>query len=630
MSSPATRLLPRVVGTELGFSLGSAGLIGLLAPHFLLLSGQVALQGATALALGAALGGVAGSLYCWLRLLRFRYLLRALAVGSTAMDSRELHQLSDEPKLAIASWLVPSGVGIVAATIVLRPPIIDLTTGITLCLLGSVITAAASLPLFVLLRAACLAAVELAPHDIMQEVLEAAEQKQRIGQRISRRMLAAVMTPVVVLAIGAALIVNAHVRRADERNREETARVFVRSALETGRSVVALAGADAAVEEGKALGFTARLSSQSKDYQVTRGDDGLVTVRAPLDSGSAEVQFSGSTVGFLSLSSIVVALLAAAVAGFLGAKLGTTLALDLRAATRNLRELGTDVVVSGDTMGTRILRSARFELIARLGRAIERLAQRFRVFAKAQERAIEARKAAARMRGLFFASVSHDLKSPLNAILGFTELVRKSENVTPGQAESLDLIERRGRELLALIETILDAARVEAGQLKLVLDPTDVTTLLNVAAQKARDLAADRDAPVLIEMSAGMPSVSIDRVRMPQALATLIAHALRTTDAAMVRLLVSLEGERLIRIEIELATQHFNPSRMEAMLDPNRDPGVSEHRGLALGLRLARAVTELHGGQVRVVRRGTTGGAFSVVLPVSRTPARSVTLSPLS
>src|SRR5690606_21687672 len=214
----------------------------------------------------------------------------------------------------------------------------------------------------------------------------------------------------------------------------------------------------------------ARLSDEPAEYVVTRGDDGVVNLHAPLESGSAEVRFHGSTVSFLSWQFLVVALIATGLAGFLGTALGATLARDLQGATRNVRELGTDAVLSGST---RILRSARFRVVAELGRAIDRLALRFRVFATAQERAIEARKAAARMRGLFFASVSHDLKAPLNAILGFTELARRMENVTPGQAESLDLIERRGRELLALIETILDAARVEAGQLTLVLDSTD-------------------------------------------------------------------------------------------------------------------------------------------------------------
>jgi signal transduction histidine kinase len=221
------------------------------------------------------------------------------------------------------------------------------------------------------------------------------------------------------------------------------------------------------------------------------------------------------------------------------------------------------------------------------------------------------------MRGLFFASVSHDLKSPLNAILGFTDLVRRTEDITPGQAESLDFIQRRGRELLALIETILDAARVEAGQLKLVLDRTDGGTLLNLAAQKARDLAPDSDRPVVAEITGEAPLLRIDPVRMPQALATLIAHALRTTEAPSVRLLASVENDRL-RIEIDLASPEFDALRLEAMLDPNRDPGVSEHRGLALGLRLARAVTELHGGKVEVTKKGKGGGAFAVTLPVTR------------
>jgi signal transduction histidine kinase len=432
-------------------------------------------------------------------------------------------------------------------------------------------------------------------------------------------MLAAVTTPVVFLAIGAALIVNAHVRRADERDREETARVFARAALEAGPGVVALAGIDAALDAGRVLGFSAQRSNLPSGYSVTRGDDGVVSLRAPLDSGGVEVRFSGSTIGFLSLSSTIITLIAAALATVLGAELGTSLVNDLRNATRNVGALGTEVVVSGLTSGARIVRTARFRVIARLGLAVERLAQRFHVFAKAQERAIEARKAAARMRGLFFASVSHDLKSPLNAILGFTELVRKSEVLTPGQLENLNVIDYRGRELLALIETILDAARVEAGQLKLVLDATDVPTLLNESTQKGRDLAADYEKPVVIEAAAGLPDLRVDRVRMPRAISTLVAHALRTTEAPTVRLSASVERGYLVRIEVELMDSRFSPSRLEAMLDPNRDPGASEHRGLSLGLRLARAVTELHGGAIEVSKKAQ-GGALSVLLPFRAPP----------
>src|SRR5690606_5747372 len=109
---------------------------------------------------------------------------------------------------------------------------------------------------------------------------------------------------------------------------------------------------------------------------------------------------------------------------------------------------------------TGVLRPPRLRLIAELAGAIDALTVRFGVFAQAQEGAIRARSTAVRARGLFFASVSHDLKSPLNSILGFIQLV-SMQPLSQGQQESVEAIETRARELPALIETILDAARVE-------------------------------------------------------------------------------------------------------------------------------------------------------------------------
>src|SRR6185437_10325246 len=147
--------------------------------------------------------------------------------------------------------------------------------------------------------------------------------------------------------------------------------------------------------------------------------------------------------------------LAVLLAALLGALFGRVLASDLEQATRSVRLLGTESVLRG---GTQIARPARFSMVGELGRAIEELTARFRVFAEAQEKALDARAAAHRMRSLLFASVSHDLKSPLNAVLGFAELVGQGL-LTDAQRESLELIQKRGRELLGLIETILDAAR---------------------------------------------------------------------------------------------------------------------------------------------------------------------------
>jgi signal transduction histidine kinase len=432
-----------------------------------------------------------------------------------------------------------------------------------------------------------------------------------IAQRVPRRLVAAVTTPVVFLVFGCALIVSSHLRRADERSREETARVLARAALELRPGVVSGAGLEGAIAQGKALGFSAAVRMQPDGYRVERGDDGIVTVVTPLDDGSAQVRFEGSVVGALSASFVLVALLGTGIAAGLGIALGQALGQDLRAATKDVRELGTDAVLSG---GTHVVREARFRVVARLGLAIERLAARFRVFAKAQERAISARKAAARMRGLFFASVSHDLKSPLNAILGFTELVRKGEELSAGQSESLSLIDRRGRELLALIETILDAARVDAGQLSLVVDQCDVRTLFAEAVAKGRDLGGDRGVEILSDISMSVTTVRVDRVRMPRALATFIGHAVRVSELAAVHVQVVPEGDG-VRFDVEVPGSRVDPQKLEALLDPSPALGPSEHRGLALGLRLARSVVELHGGSVTVSALRGQGAVFSVLLP---------------
>jgi signal transduction histidine kinase len=617
MTRTALRLVSRIIGFMALCSLFASLVIVGLAQHLLLLSGKLAREGAFALGAGIMGGGAVAILLSVLWLRRHRYLLRALAVGSRAVDTYELYELSDEPRRLITLWTFLSSGGALLS-VPLRPSRIDFTTGVTLGLLGIVIVSTAALPLFMLIRSTIGRALELAPTDVMREVVEDAERFGRIEKRVSRRMIFAVATPVVFLAVGSALIVSAHLRRADERNREETARAFARAVLEPLPAPSSPRDLDRALQRATFLGFSAYLTSTTQEYELRRSKDGILIVSTPLDNGTATVSFAASRVGVLSTSTLLVALLAIAAATGLGTLLGGALGEDLRAVTREIRELGTEMVMQG---GSRVTKTARFRMVSELAKAVERLAGRFRVFAKAQERSISAREAAARMRGLFFASVSHDLKSPLNAILGFTELVKKHEQVTPGQAESLGLIERRGRELLALIETILDAARVEAGQLTLVLEGVPVWALLEEAAGKARDLGGDGDVQVQLDVAPDLPRVRIDRVRLSRALATFIAQALRAAEGPSVHVSARREGS-FVEVEVEVPSQRMGPQKLEALLDPHLEPGATEHRGLALGLRLGRSIVELHEGSIEIGQRGRSG-AFRLRLPVDGSAPRA-------
>lgn len=611
MTATAANLRQRVLVWQAVFTAGTTLLLAISVPRLLLLGPVVGTAAGRAVLVAAAGSGIAALVWTWWITWRHRFVLRTLALGSRSVEPFQLEELGKGP------WRITFGYtgALIAALALLtlpgtRPALLDITTAVSLALLSAVIVAASALPLHVVVRNAFVSAFELAPPDVMGDAVEAAEKTGVPQRRMSRRVLAAVVAPVTLVAIGSALITNAHLRRADEGGREEGARALARAALELGPGVVGEAGLDDAARRAQELGFSSKVRSQASSYRIVRDENGVVALTTPLDSGSATVRFSGSTVPVLSLESLVIILLAVALAAMIGALLGRALSGDLRIATRGVRLLGTEAVISG---GTRMVTPAQFKLVADLGTAIERLAERFHVFAGAQERSIEAREAATRMRGLFFASVSHDLKSPLNAILGFTELVRQ-EDLTREQTESLDLIQKRGRELLALIEAILDAARVEAGQLSLVHEEVDVADLVWSSIDKGRDLGGERETAMTVDVQEGLPPVRVDPVRLGRALAMFVGHALRTSERPPVRVRAELEDGQVV-VEVEVPSTKFSAPQLAAMLNPGGQPGASENRGLALGLSLARSVVELHDGAVEVIDRGVARATFRVSLP---------------
>src|SRR5690606_28782112 len=192
-------------------------------------------------------------------------------------------------------------------------------------------------------------------------------------------------------------------------------------------------------------------------------------------------------------------------------------------------------------------------------------ADRFSVFAQAQEDAIRARAVATRTRGLFFATVSHDLKSPLNSILGFTQLV-SLERLSDGQQESLQAIHSRARELLALIETILDAARVEEGQLSLVRDEVMFDDLYKRALSKAAELSPGYTLERYREIETESPPLLVDRVRVLRAVATVVAYSVRSHEGGKMWIRAERESPDSVSIDIDVPAPEPAPPGLEAML----------------------------------------------------------------
>jgi signal transduction histidine kinase len=628
--SGVSRLGPRLFWTQI-----LATVLAMLASGtsrwLLLLDDDAAAASVRLLWQGIGLGGFVALLRTAWSLRHHRFLLRTLALGSTAINAPDLGEFATEAWRTTFSWTSASLVGLFGTSLFARPGFLDPATALGVTLFGIVVVAASALPLYVWTRLAVMRAMENAPPEIARELVETEPPDPELGRRIRRRLIAALVAPVAFVTIGSTLVVTAHVRRVDGERREAIALAMSRAAFETVPGAIPSAGLDEAVAAAEQLGFSPSYAPEFQQYRRLRTQDGNIELIAPLDEGSVRVRVEPTTFRGIGPVAWVIAAVAAVFAAAVGSWLGSTLTRDLQASARGVRALDTRLILQG---GARVVGPTRYQVVSDLGIAIEDLAGRFRLFAQAQERAITLREAATRMRGLFFASVSHDLKTPLNAILGFAAVIRQTEELSEEQEESLAVIERSGRELLALIEMILDAARVEARQLKLLCETVTVGDLMHDIIEKGRYLAGDNPLEVVGDIADGIGVLEVDRVRVASALGTFLGHAGRSTRGALIRLRIAPIGGDKIGFAIEMPQA---PHGREVLL-ANRgsqpsiqvstrasQPSLSEvtlpavHRGLALGMGLARSVIELHGGTLTFQDRGPKGQRFIAVIPARRT-----------
>lgn len=618
MNAAAGHFSRRILARQMLMGLAAWLVLAAFAPKLLVLDWEVTLGVLSVLTVLALLAFSASTVMSLMAMRRQRFVIRAIGLGTSAVEPRDLALLADLPSSLTFRWF---GVSSLCAALGLvpgvRPAMLDDGRAVSLFILAITILSASAIPSYVLIRRATMDLLELAPLDQLTTLLEALELKQLPRRRFTLRVLLAVAAPVALMGTGAVLVTHAHLRTLTEQSRRATAMVIARAALEAGpgTGTMDLTGRGDAIAAAAGYGFLARIdpvSSESTEPTMIREADGQLVVVTPLSRGQAVIRFSAELTPEDTSLAVGVALLAVLIAGALGGLFGRALVDDIVLATRSLQLLGTESVLRGS--GARIARPARFAVVESLGRAIEELTARFRVFAAAQERALDIRAAAQRMRGLLFASVSHDLKSPLNAILGFAELVAQ-EPLTAAQRESLQLITRRGRELLALIETILDAARVEAEQLTLMPRPTEVRRLVADGLRKARELSGVMDTPTAVEVADGLPWVSADPAYAPRALAVIIAHALRVAAndprAKIVRVRAvagppvgDLAPSERVVINVEYGSRELENGELERLFARQ---ATGRGQGLTLGLSLARSVIELHGGAVDVT--GSQDGA---------------------
>ena len=547
---------------------------------------------------------------------RHRWVLRALAMGSSAVEPSDVDGLRRLPYVvAWMRFLVSAPCMLALGTAWVRPPGLSGEAARELALLGVTVLLATSVPGFVLAQKGVGRLFEIAPLEPITERIEALDQAGRLGKRSRQNLVLAVVVPVALVGVSGTLASYAHLRAFTEASRQETALALARGVVGAGEGPRGV-GPEAAMRVARKNGYAIVLDEDPSPESVVRTPEDHLHLTVPFPRGSAKVDF-GVGLGFentVPLAALALGFVALAAAA--AALLARLVSEDLSSSTERLRTLGTERVMRGTDEDF----VARFGIVQRLGEAALRLAGRFGVFAAAQERALDAKETARRMRGLLFASVSHDLKTPLNAIVGFADSIDPA-TLTFGQLESLDLISTRGRELVALIETILDAARVEVGELALAKRRVAFGPFVALVAKRAQKLAGDAGR-LKLEISDGLPAIDADVEHLGRAISVVVAHALRapTSDGAPARVVLratlAAAGKR-VRIDVDHGTVAIGAAELGALF---WQEAGSRAKGLTLGLGLSRAIVELHQGSVAVSGGANDGAVVTIWLPAQ--PAR--------
>ena len=236
---------------------------------------------------------------------------------------------------------------------------------------------------------------------------------------------------------------------------------------------------------------------------------------------------------------------------------------------------------------------------------------------------------ARRFKSEFVANVSHELRTPLNLIIGFTEMMATAPEsyggvLLPGTYRG-DVMAtyRNARHLRALIDDVLDLARIEAGSMPLSLELTNLDEVIREAAEMVRGLVEARGLTLELALSDQLPKLRIDRTRMRHVLLNLLTNATRFTDTGKICVRTRLEGSEVI-VTVEDSGRGIEATRLARAFEAftQLDNGQAQ-QGSGLGLAVSKRFIELHDGRMWIeseVGRGTTV-YFTVPLPDEASPS---------
>jgi signal transduction histidine kinase len=224
----------------------------------------------------------------------------------------------------------------------------------------------------------------------------------------------------------------------------------------------------------------------------------------------------------------------------------------------------------------------------------------------------------------FLARMSHELRTPLNAIIGFSEVLarRSFGELNPKQAEYVRDVVDSGQHLLALVDDLLDLAKVETGTLELDASRIDLGELLSSSVALFKEQAGRQSVILDLDLDPHLPTVEADARKLKQVVFNLLANAVRFTPAGgQVTMAARGHGNR-VRFSVTDTGPGIAAEDRETIFEEYHQgaPAGEDRSGTGLGLPLARRLVDLHGGRLWLESEPSLGSTFTVELPVRLRP----------
>jgi signal transduction histidine kinase len=273
-----------------------------------------------------------------------------------------------------------------------------------------------------------------------------------------------------------------------------------------------------------------------------------------------------------------------------------------------------------------VLQEREAELGAHRDHLEDLVRERTLELSEAKERA----EVASRAKSQFLARMSHELRTPLNAVMGYAQILKMDDGLTPKQRNGLDIIHSSGQHLLTLIVDILDLSRIEAGKAELRTGPVELPSRLQAVVDIMRVMAEDKHITLDLQLDPQLPAiVLVDEKRLNQILLNLLGNAVKFTHVGGVTLRADVvhgpcteAGHCLLRFEVLDTGVGIAEDQAVRLFEPFEQAGSAEQRvgGTGLGLAISRQLVRMMGGEIQLESRLAQGSRFwfEISVPVQQ------------